>query len=180
MNQIPPFRRLTESFLTLVVAVFALACVSTKALENDETRIKPGLEIKTLEGKVSSFKDQLKNDKWNIVFVWTTYCNHCANQYPFLSELHIDHSDTLAVIGICLDDESSLETIKATQTDQNHRFPSVIAKSSTFSKAYEINTGEPFTGTPTYVLYNGHDFKAFLDGPTKKNTILRFIAKSKT
>ena len=179
MKDLLLFRQFNKSFPTLVFVVFASVCANTKALENNETRIKPGLEIKTLEGEISSFKDQLKNDKWNIVFVWTTYCNHCTNQYPFLSELHIDHSDTLAVVGICLDDESSLEAIKATQTNLDHQFPSVIAEASTFSEAYEINTGEPFTGTPTYVLYNGHDFKAFLDGPTKKNTILNFIAKSK-
>ena len=73
---------------------------------------KPGLKIQTLEGEQVLFKDQLKNGKWNIVFVWTTYCNHCLDQYSFLSELHADLLNDIEVLGICLDEESSIDKVK--------------------------------------------------------------------
>ncbi len=157
------------SFLILLLSS-QLASQETPA----ETK-KIGLAIQTLEGQNASFKDQLKPEKWNVVFVWTTYCEHCLDQYSFLSELHRDQSNNIEVIGICLDEESSMGDINATIREKQHEFPSVIANATDFANAYEINTGEPFTGTPTYLLYYGEEFQAFLDGPTKKNTIIDFI-----
>jgi len=162
----------TTLFLTLIL-IYSSQELAAK--EHSIPKTTAGLEVKTLEGKTSSFRQQLKKDRWNIVFVWTTYCNHCVDQYPFLSQLHDNKSNNAAVIGVCLDKESSLKKIKSSRIEKNHSFPSVIADSVTFSEAYEINTGEPFTGTPTYLLYYGYKFQAFLDGPTNKETITDFI-----
>ncbi len=161
----------------LFTLLFCSLLSSVKAItEEIKTEAKkPGLNIQTLEGEQVLFKDQLKNGKWNIVFVWTTYCNHCVDQYSFLSELHADLLNDIEVLGICLDEESSVDKVKTMIEEKQHEFPSVMATASDFSNAYEINTGEPFSGTPSYLLYYGTDFQAFLDGPTNKRTIIDFI-----
>ena len=167
-------RTASKSILLLIF----LACFVDNTNASDSTITKSGLIVKTLSGATTSFKNHLRKDKWNIVFVWTTYCQHCTDQYQFLSELHNSSSHNTTVIGICLDKETSLELIKSTQERGKHKFPSVLANASNFSTAYEINTGEPFTGTPTYLIYRGYNFKGFLDGPTDKDTIKQFILKT--
>ena len=165
------------SKITLFLLLFFALLFSTNLISQEikaETK-RPGLKIQTLVGQDISFIEQLKRQKWNIVFVWTTYCNHCADQYSFLSELHIDQTNNIEVLGICLDEMSSIEDVKTTIDEKRHEFPSVMANATDFSNAYEINTGEPFSGTPTYLLYYGTDFQAFLDGPTSKKTIIDFI-----
>ncbi len=159
-----------------VLLIFTLLLSNQLLAENIKRQPqKPGLKIKTLEGQDISFREQLKTGKWNIVFIWTTYCNHCVDQYSFLSELHTDRLNDIEVLGICLDEPSSIESVKATIKEKQHKFPSVMAAPTDFSNAYEINTGEPFSGTPTYLLYYGTDFQAFLDGPATKKTIIDFI-----
>ncbi len=163
--------------INLFALLFSALLFSTQSIAKEiKTEAKkPGLKIQTLEGEQVLFKDQLKNGKWNIVFVWTTYCNHCVDQYSFLSELHTDRLNDIEVLGICLDEPSSIESVKATIKEKQHKFPSVMATATDFSNAYEINTGEPFSGTPSYLLYYGTDFQAFLDGPTNKKAIIDFI-----
>ena len=156
--------------------IFTLLLSNQSLAENIKRQPqKPGLKIKTLEGQDISFREQLKTGKWNIVFIWTTYCNHCVDQYSFLSELHADLLNDIEVLGICLDEESSIDKVKIMIEEKQHEFPSVMATATDFSNAYEINTGEPFSGTPSYLLYYGTDFQAFLDGPTNKRTIIDFI-----
>ena len=161
-----------SSNINLFALLFFALLLSTQLIAEEIK--KAGLKIQTLEGEHVSFKDQLQSGKWNIVFVWTTYCNHCVDQYAFLSELHTD-SNNIEVLGICLNEQSSIEDVKTTIEEKQHEFPSIMATASDFSNAYEINTGEPFSGTPTYLLYYGTDFQAFLDGPTNKKTIIDFI-----
>ena len=162
-------------FLFSLLVFLLLFSTQSIAKETKTEAEKPGLKIQTLEGEQVLFKDQLKNGKWNIVFVWTTYCNHCVDQYSFLSELHADLLNDIEVLGICLDEESSIDKVKTMVEEKQHEFPSVMATATDFSNAYEINTGEPFSGTPSYLLYYGTDFQAFLDGPTNKRTIIDFI-----
>ena len=163
--------------INLFALLFSALLFSTQSIAEElKTEVKrPGLKIQTLEGEQVLFKDQLKNGKWNIVFVWTTYCNHCVDQYSFLSELHADLLNDIEVLGICLDEESSIDKVKIMIEEKQHEFPTVIATATDFANAYEINTGEPFSGTPSYLLYYGTDFQAFLDGPTNKKTIIDFI-----
>ena len=61
--------------INLFALLFSALLFSTQSIAKEiKTEAKkPGLKIQTLEGEQVLFKDQLKNGKWNIVFVWTTY-----------------------------------------------------------------------------------------------------------
>ena len=106
--------------------------------------------------------------------MWTTYCNHCVDQYSFLSELHADLLNDIEVLGICLDEESSIDKVKIMIEEKHHEFPSVMATATDFSNVYEINTGEPF---PELLLtsFTTELTSKHFDGPTNKRTIIDFI-----
>jgi len=125
-----------------------------------------GVEVQTLDGRQAGLGEFLSKDKWTVVMVWTTYCGACRKQYPLISEFHRKHKDKDAtVLGISLDGYGQGEKIKAYQAAHAQNFPSVIADSDDFIDKYQRTTGEPFTGTPTYLLFDGKGgLRAYIDG----------------
>ena len=138
-----------------------------------------GVRVQTLDGQRGSLAEFLSHDKWTVVMVWTTYCEVCRQQYPTISAFHRQHRDKDAVVlGIALDGYDQDAKIKAYQATHAHSFPSVMASVDDFTDKYARATGEAFTGTPTYLLFNAKgDLRAFLDGPVTAAALEKFIAK---
>ena len=143
------------------VILFALACVLLP------WRVYAGgVEVQTLEGRHAGLGEFLAKDKWTLVMVWTTYCGACRKQYPMISAFHSKHKDSdAAVLGVSLDGYDQGEKIKAYQSAHQQNFPSVMADSVDFIEKYQRTTGEKFTGTPTYLLYDAKGgLRAYVDG----------------
>ena len=143
-------------FVALLCAALLLPCSASAG----------GVAVQTLEGRHAGLGEFLAKDKWTLVMVWTTYCGACRKQYPLISEFHSKHKDKdAAVLGVSLDGYDQGEKIKAYQTSHAQNFPSVMADSQEFIDRYQRTTGEKFTGTPTYLIYDANgSLRAFIDG----------------
>ncbi len=138
-----------------------------------------GVEVQTLAGRHAGLGEFLAKDKWTVVMVWTTYCGACRKQYPLISAFHSKHKDKDAqVLGVSLDGFDQGEKIKAYQTAHAQNFPSVMADSDQFIDKYQRTTGEKFTGTPTYMLFDAKGgLRAYIDGLVSIADIENYIKK---
>ena len=136
-----------------------------------------GVPVQTLDGTHGGLADYLSHDKWTVVMVWTTYCEICRQQYPEISAFHERHKDTDAVVlGVSLDGYDQADKIKIYQARHAHNFPSVMTSAEDFTDKYARATGEAFTGTPTYLLFNAKaQLRAFLGGPITTAALEKFI-----
>ncbi len=127
--------------------------------------IAGGVQVQDLAGRHAGLGEFLNKDKWTLVMIWTTYCGACRKQYPMISEFHTKHKDSDAtVLGIALDGYDQQQKIKTYQAAHAQNFPSVMADSDEFIGKYQRTTGEPFTGTPTYLLFDAKGgLRAYID-----------------
>lgn len=138
-----------------------------------------GVDVQTLDGRHAGLGEFLAKNKWTLVMVWTTYCEACRKQYPLISEFHDKHKDKDAsVLGIALDGFDQASKIKRYQSDHAQNFPSVMADPQQFIDKYQRTTGETFSGTPTYLLYDAKGgLRAYIDGLVSVADIENYINK---
>jgi thiol-disulfide isomerase/thioredoxin len=114
-----------------------------------------GLEVKTLGGVSSSLAAQLKPGQHTVVMIWTTYCGVCKRDYPTLSAFHDAHVGKDAeVLGISIDGIADLDKVNTFVAKAPFSFPTVVADAEVLAQGFERATGEKFTGTPTYLVFN--------------------------
>ena len=125
-----------------------------------------GVQVQNLDGRHASLGEFLNKDRWTLVMIWTTYCGACRKQYPMISSFHSKHKDHDAtVLGIALDGYDQQQKIKTYQAAHAQNFPSVMADADDFISKYQRATGESFTGTPTYLLFDAKGgLRAYIDG----------------
>jgi thiol-disulfide isomerase/thioredoxin len=130
------------------------------------TAIAGGVQVQNLDGRHAGLGEFLNKDKWTLVMIWTTYCDACRKQYPMISEFHSKHKNRDAtVLGIALDGYDQQQKIRSYQAAHAQNFPSVMANSDEFISKYQRTTGEAFTGTPTYLLFDAKGgLRAYIDG----------------
>ncbi len=155
------------------VLLFCLALLLSGAV------LAKGVEVQTLDGRKTGLGEFIAKDKWTLVMVWTTYCEICRGQYPIISEFHRQHAATDAVVvGISLDGYAETAKVLDYQKARAHTFPSVLAEADVFANGYTRTTGEKFTGTPTYLLFDRQGrLTAYLDGPVTLKALEKSIAK---
>ncbi|MCC6709318.1 MAG: TlpA family protein disulfide reductase [Gammaproteobacteria bacterium] len=138
-----------------------------------------GVEVQSLDGRRAGLGEFLAKDKWTLVMVWTTYCGACLKQYPLISEFHNKHKDKdAAVLGVSLDGFGESEKVKTYQGAHQQNFPSVLADPDDFIAKYQRTTGEKFTGTPTYLLYDAKgSLRAYIDGLVSTADIEGYIKR---
>lgn len=134
--------------------------------------------LRTLDGNDTGLGGIVTQGKWTLVMVWTTYCGVCREQYPIVSAFHERHHERDAVVmGISLDGFEAMEKVARYREDKAHAFPTVVAEAGDFGEKYTQWTGETFTGTPTYLLFDPErGLRAFLDGPVTADALESYIA----
>jgi len=114
-----------------------------------------GVPLKTLEGTDTTLAEQVQGGRWTLVMMWTTYCGICRRQYPVISEFHDrHHGGDATVIGIALDGYAALDEVRAYVAKKPFSYPTVVGEPEVLGATFEKATGERFTGTPTYLLFN--------------------------
>ncbi|MGD9603926.1 MAG: TlpA family protein disulfide reductase [Gammaproteobacteria bacterium] len=138
-----------------------------------------GLELQTLDGAPSSLAAQVKPDRFTLVMVWTTYCQFCKQDYPEVSAFHDAHVGRDAeVIGISLDGYAEADKVRAFIARKPFTFPTVIAEPEHMADAFEKVTGESFTGTPTYLMFDRErKLVAARSGDLTREVLENFIRK---
>lgn len=137
-----------------------------------------GVEVRTLDGATRALGDYVVRDRWTLFMVWTTYCAVCREQYPLISRFQREHGGRDAeVVGIALDGYAAAAAVAAYREKQDHAFPSVLAEADTFADRYSRTTGEAFTGTPTYLLFDpAGRLHGFIGGPVTLAALQRSMA----
>ena len=159
-------RRLCLSFLAVVLWLPLAAAAG-------------GVQVQSLDGHHAGLGEFLNKDKWTLVMIWTTYCEACRKQYPLISAFHSKHKDRDAtVLGISLDGYDQQQKIKTYQAAHAQNFPSVMADADEFINKYQHTTGETFTGTPTYLLFDAKGgLRAYIDGLVSLADIEAYIKR---
>lgn len=130
------------------------------------TAVAGGVQVQSVDGHHAGLGDFLHKDKWTLVMIWTTYCEACRKQYPLISAFHSQHKDRDAtVLGIALDGYDQQQKIKTYQAAHAQNFPSVVADADEFISTHQRTTGQRFTGTPTYLLFDAKGgLRAYIAG----------------
>ncbi len=138
-----------------------------------------GIEVKTLDGKLSTLADQVKPDRFTLVMMWTTYCHICKQEYPEVSAFHDAHVGKDAeVVGISIDGYAEIEKVKTFVAEKHFSFPTVLAEPERMAKSFEAATGDKFTGTPTYLMFNPkRQLVAARSGDLTRDVLENFITK---
>lgn len=138
-----------------------------------------GIEVRTLDGKPSTLADQVRPDRYTVVMMWTTYCHVCKGQYPVLTGFHDAHAASDAeVLGVSLDGYAEIDSVREFVAGKPFSFPTVVAESARMAGAFEAATGEKFTGTPTYLIFDPkRQLVAARAGDLTRDVLERFLRK---
>lgn len=159
--------RLSRKLSVLLAFVFAVPIASHAA----------GLPVYRLDSTPSTLTAELVPGRVNIIMVWTTYCPVCRAQYPVLSRFHDAHRGSDAtVLGIALADPNERTEVAAYRAATRQAFPSVIVRPEAMLDAFERAAGEPFGGTPTYLLFDATGtLRTYLVGPTTDTQLAELV-----
>ncbi len=141
------------------------------------TATAAGIPVKTLAGVESTFAEQIQPGHWTVVMMWTTYCGICRKQYPLLSAFHNAHEARDAqVLGVSLDGMEALDEVRAYVAKKPFSYPTVVANAEVIGRMFQTATGEEFTGTPTYLVFNPkRQLVAFKSGVIAANTLENYV-----
>ena len=138
-----------------------------------------GVPVVDLDGRAGSFADHIKAGRWTVVMMWTTYCGVCRRQYPMVSAFHdAHHAHDGEVLGVSLDGPEALADVRAHIAGKPFSFPSIVADPHVMARMFEQATGTPFTGTPTYLVFNpARQLVAFRSGEVGPDTLDNYLKK---
>lgn len=114
-----------------------------------------GLELTSMEGKVTSLAQLVGDDQWSIAVFWSHSCHICRQETPAINAFHLKNKDSVArVIGISIDGTNRKRLIKKFMADTSMQFPSYITQLPTMAVDFLTLTQESFRGTPTFLIFN--------------------------
>jgi len=152
-------------------ALLALLCTTPLAAA--------GVEVKELDGRSSTLAAQVKPDRFTLIMLWTTYCHVCKGDYPEVSAFHDAHLGKDAeVVGISLDGYDEIAKVREFVARKPFSFPTVVADADRMGRTFEEATGEKFTGTPTYLMFNPkRQLVAARSGDLTREVLENFLRK---
>lgn len=138
-----------------------------------------GVPVTDLAGRAGKFADYIKPGRWTVVMMWTTYCGVCRKQYPIVSAFHDAHRERDAeVLGISLDGPDALAEVRAYVAQKPFSFPTIVAEPLVMARMFEEATSTPFTGTPTYLVFNPkRQLVALKSGEVGPDTLDNYLKK---
>ena len=134
--------------------------------------------LRDLQGNITSFSDQQVPGKWTVVMIWASDCHVCNEESGQYSGFHQAHADTDAtVLGISIDGKERLEDARAFVERNGVIYPSLIGDVQTVAQWYQMETGESFIATPTFVLFGPEgEVRAAQPGAVPPSAIEEFIS----
>ncbi len=107
------------------------------------------------QGQSHELSEYTGKGKWTIVMFWASDCHVCnaeAQEYVLFHDRH--HDKDAAILGISLD--GRLGKADALQFIERHMvdFPNLIGEPDVVAGMYMRLTGEPWLGTPSFLVYS--------------------------
>lgn len=162
--------------LRSIKALFVAGCVFVTATAQAE-----GIRLKTLDGAATTLADQVEAGRWTLMMIWTTYCGVCRRQYPIIADFHTrHHGKDASVVGLSVDGYDAIDTVRAYVAEKAFPYPTVVGEPDIVGPAYEKATGGPFTGTPSYLLFDpARRLVAAKSGEVTLATLENFITQAR-
>lgn len=158
-------------FLSLFVLISFLSIPAT-------AEVGGGL-LKGFDGSFHALNEYTGKGKWTIVMLWASDCHACNAEAKQYVKFHKAHKDKDAsILGVSLDGESN--KIEAEKFIDRHgiTFPNLIEESGKVEQLYTSLTGQPWIGTPTFLVYSPvGELRAAQVGAVPTQVIESFIAK---
>lgn len=140
-----------------VIAVIALAAAAggawfaldrqdepaTEARATEPPAYRPDFSLPDLDGTVRAFSE------WDgtptIVNFWATWCAPCRREIPVLMALKAEHGDSLAVLGVAIDDA---DAVRSYVEEMGFNYPTLVGQLDAIEVAREFGNhigALPFT-----------------------------------
>ena len=85
--------------------------------------------------------------------VWSTACHVCQKETPAISAYSERHADSrIRVLGVAINGYQRKAAIEDFGKEFGMKFPTLIAEPAQFLAHYKAQTGQPLSGTPTFLL----------------------------
>lgn len=155
-----------------LAACLALACLSAAPAGAGGM-----MKLRTLDGAQVMLADFFEPEKWTLVMLWTTYCEVCRGQFPLVNAFHTAHADGDAkVLGVALDGPGASDMVTRHVAAHGIRFETLVTEVAEAAASLAEETGTPFAGTPTYLLFDGRGtLAARVDGPVTREALEAFV-----
>ncbi len=158
--------------LGIVMMLSLLSFSTTAAVLGD------GL-LKDVDGSFHSLNEYVGKGKWTVIMLWASDCHVCNDEAGEYVKFHEAHKDKDArVLGISLDGMKN--KIEAEKFIKRHgvTFPNLIEAPEKVHALYSKLTGQPFVGTPTFLIYSPvGELRAAQAGAVPVHIIESFIDK---
>ena len=136
--------------------------------------------FRDLNGDERTIDEFRQDGRWLVVMIWASDCHVCnaeARQYVAFHEQHRE-SDAV-VLGISLDGYANRRDAATFIERNNVTFPNVVGEASAVNDWYTAQTGEPFYGTPTFLIFGpSGELLAKQPGAVPVDLIESFIARN--
>jgi peroxiredoxin len=133
--------------------------------------------LRDFGGKARTLDDYAGNGKWLVVMIWASDCGVCnaeVHNYVDFQTFHGDRDAT--VIGISMDGMDNKGAAEAFIKRHSVNFPNLIGTPQEVAALYTRLTGQPFVGTPSFLLYSpAGQLKAGEAGAVPTDVIEEFI-----
>lgn len=133
--------------------------------------------LSDFDGQPRALEDYLGRGKWLVVMFWASDCRVCnseAYQYVDFHDLH--HDRDAQVLGISMDGTAGLAAARAFVQRHGVTFPNLIGDPEAVARLYHRYTGEPFRGTPSFLVFDPRgELQARQVGAVPRTVIEEFI-----
>ena len=135
--------------------------------------------VKDFAGSFHSLNEYTGKGKWTVVMLWASDCSVCNEEVGQYVKFHNAHKDKDAsILGISMDGKRLKR--EAEKFIQRHgvTFPNLIDEPEKIAMLYSSLTGQPWVGTPTFLVYSPTgELRAAQVGAVPTQIIESFIRK---
>jgi len=169
-----PFRKRWPVTMLLLSALLLLtAPVALMAAD-----VSAGI-LRGFDGSFHGLNEYTGQGKWTVVMLWASDCGVCNAEAKNYEKFHQAHKDRDAtMLGVSLDGQAMKG--EAEKFIQRHgvNFPNLIEEPERVAQLYTSLTGEPWIGTPTFLVYSPDgELRAAQVGAVSTDVIEAFMAR---
>jgi peroxiredoxin len=137
-------------------------------------------QLTDFDGQPRTLSEYTGNDKWVVVMLWHSTCrvsNAVVHEYADYYMIHSDNKST--VLGISLDGHDQKDSARGFIDKHGIEFPNLIGNYDDVVNMVENLTGEPWEGTPTFLIYSpAGELRAAQSGGIPAKYIEDYIKKN--
>ena len=136
--------------------------------------------LRDMRGNITTFDAQQTPGQWTVVMIWASYCHVCNQESEQYSAFHTKHAGRDAkIVGMSIDGWRERGEAEAFIERNQVIFPSLIGDMDTVARWYQMQTGEPFRATPTFMVFGPDgELRAAQPGAVPPSIIENFMASN--